>query len=485
MRSIADSTRLRTGIGLLAGILLATGAIVPRAIATDRAASGTLVDWLTYGGSLSRTGENPNETVLTPTTVGSLSQKWTYKLAGALSNPPVEAAAVSTPSGSRDLVFVGDERGNFVALDEHTGQLVWKRNLGGETTTCNLLPSDQYGITAAAVIDRLSNRIYEIGGTGRLYALVLGTGAVVPGWPVVLTTSPTHDYAWGALGLTGGSIYAVMGSGCDNAPYHGRVVEVSTGTPAIVATFYVTPTTGASGGAIWGWGGASVDVGAGAVYAATGNAIGTPQNAGYSEAVLRLTTALGLVAYNQPPLLPGSDLDFGSTPVLFQVAGCPTQLAVQNKDGALFLYDRNSIGSGPVQSVQVLPSTSPLPFVGLPAWSDATQMLYVSNDVDSSSFKHGMIAFSETAPSCTLTERWNTVNGPTHVNEPSPPTVAGDVVYNGDGKGNQVFAYNATTGALLWSSGTSITGPAFSPPTVVNGMVFVASWDHELHAYGL
>src|ERR1700730_10189258 len=126
MRSVADSTRLRRGIRLLLDTLLATGAIVPRVIATDRAASGTLVDWLTYGGSLSRTGENPNETTLTPTTVGSLSQKWTYKLAGALSNPPVEAAAVSTPSGSRDLVFVGDERGKLGALEENTGELGWE-----------------------------------------------------------------------------------------------------------------------------------------------------------------------------------------------------------------------------------------------------------------------------------------------------------------------------------------------------------------------
>ena len=186
---------------------------------------------------------------------------------------------------------------------------------------------------------------------------------------------------------------------------------------------------------------------------------------------------------DKPALSAGKDLDFGSTPVLFQVSGCPPQLAVQNKDGVLYLYDRDTIGSGPVQTIQVIPSTG-LPFVGVPAWSDATQLLYVSLTVDSTTYKHGMLAFSETAPSCTLTKSWNTVNGKASTND-TPPTEAGGVVYNGNGKSDKIYAYNATTGAVLWNSGTAIKGPAFSPPIVVNGMVYVGAWDDVLHAFGL
>ncbi len=441
------------------------------------------VDWLTYGFSPLRTGENPNETTLSPTTVGSLRQKWSHPMAAVVNTPPVAAANVSTATGIRDLVFAGDEHGNFVALDQHTGALVWQRNLGSVVTTCKLTPDGIYGITAAAAIDRSTNRIYEMGGTGRLYALNLGSGAVVAGWPVTVTSNPKHEHDWGALTLANGDVYVVIGGNCDRAPYHGRVVQVDTTSATIVGTFYTIPPTGPSGGAIWGWGGASVDTVAGAVYAASGNALTTPENFGYSEAVIRLTTGLALVAFDKPTLDAGVDLDFGSTPVLFQVAGCPSQLAVQNKDGELFLYDRDTIGSGPVQRIQVVPSTG-LPFVGVPAWSDVNQRLYVSLTVDSTTYKHGMLALAETAPSCVLTKSWNTVNGKTGTND-SPPTVANGVVYIGNGRSNKLYAFNAVTGAVLWNSGTAMVGAAFSPPIVVNGMVFVGSYDHMLHAFGL
>ena len=158
----------------------------------------------------------------------------------------------------------------------------------------------------------------------------------------------------------------VIASNCDGPGYHGRVVEVNATTHAVTATFYVIPPGGLRTAAASGDGAASIDPTANALYAATGNATTTPQNVDYAESVIRLTTGLAFVAFDKPVLSAGKDLDFGSTPVLFQVSGCPTQLAVQNKDGVLYLYDRDTIGSGPVQAIQVIPSTA-LPFVGVPA----------------------------------------------------------------------------------------------------------------------
>ena len=477
---IPRTARSIAGAGLVA--VMALSASVSLVGVTGTAA--TTVDWDTYGGSLARTGSNPSETTLTPATVGSLKQKWTYKMAAVVNTPPVVAAGVSTSSGLQDLVYAGDEHGNLVALNAETGALVWKRNIGSIATTCKMTPDGVWGVTASPVIDRTGNRIYAVGGTDELYALDLGTGAIASGWPLSLSTNPKREQDWGALGFSGGEVYVVIASNCDGPGYHGRVVEVNATTHAVTATFYVIPPGGtANGGGIWGWGGASIDPTANALYAATGNATTTPQNVDYAESVIRLTTGLAFVAFDKPVLSAGKDLDFGSTPVLFQVSGCPTQLAVQNKDGVLYLYDRDTIGSGPVQAIQVIPSTA-LPFVGVPAWSDATQLLYVSLTVDSTTYKHGMLAFSETAPSCTLTKSWNTVNGKASTND-TPPTEAGGVVYNGNGKSDKLYAYNATTGAVLWNSGTAITGPAFSPPIVVNGMVFVGAWDDKLHAFGL
>ena len=78
---------------------------------------------------------------------------------------------------------------------------------------------------------------------------------------------------------------------------------------------------------------------------------------------------------------------------------------------------------------------------------------------------------------------WNTAIGTTNTYD-SPPTVSDGVVYFGNGAGNIVYAMNAATGAPLWNSGTTITGGVFAAPIVVNGMLYVPSWDHRVHAYG-
>jgi outer membrane protein assembly factor BamB len=55
-------------------------------------------------------------------------------------------------------------------------------------------------------------------------------------------------------------------------------------------------------------------------------------------------------------------------------------------------------------------------------------------------------------------------------------------VYVGSYDSN-VYALNASTGALLWSFATG--GNVISSPAVVNGVVYVGSGDHTLYAFGL
>ena len=477
---------IRRGGWAVIAALVVVASIVgshPSSAALATALPASKVDWPTYGDSVMRTGQSTAETVLSPTTVGSITQKWTYTMSAVVNTSPVEATGVATAIGAQDLVFVGDEHGKFVALNAQTGALVWSRTLGDVATTCNMTPDKIFGITAAAAIDRPTNRIYVASGSGKLYALDLGTGARVTGWPVTLTTNPSHEHVWGGLTVQGVDVYAEIGGMCDIAPYRGRIIEVATtATPAIAATFYVVSKTKPYGGAIWGWGGASLDPVAGAMFIATGNALATPNNVGYAEAIVRLTTSLGLVSFNKPTLNAGKDLDFGSTPVLFQATGCPTQLAAENKDGELFIYDRDTIASGPVQRIQAAPASGGR-FIGLPAWSDATHELYVALTTNNPPYTHGMLALTESAPGCTLTQSWNTAIGTTNTYD-SPPTVANGVVYFGNGAGNIVYAMNATTGAALWNSGTTISGGAFAAPIVVNGMLYVPSWDDKVHAYG-
>jgi outer membrane protein assembly factor BamB len=83
---------------------------------------------------------------------------------------------------------------------------------------------------------------------------------------------------------------------------------------------------------------------------------------------------------------------------------------------------------------------------------------------------------------CQLSLAWQQTLGPNFTSD-SPPTVANGVVYYGDGYGNTERAFNAQTGALLWSSGSTIGGGLYAAPTVVNGMLYVPSWDHKLYAF--
>jgi len=62
---------------------------------------------------------------------------------------------------------------------------------------------------------------------------------------------------------------------------------------------------------------------------------------------------------------------------------------------------------------------------------------------------------------------------------PSSPAVAKGVVYAGS-YDNNVYALNASTGALLWRYTTF--GAVFSSPAVANGVVYVGSYDANVYA---
>ena len=61
----------------------------------------------------------------------------------------------------------------------------------------------------------------------------------------------------------------------------------------------------------------------------------------------------------------------------------------------------------------------------------------------------------------------------------SSPAVANGVVYVGSNDGN-VYALDASSGALLWSYSTG--GHVESSPAVANGVVYVGSWDLKVYA---
>ena len=432
-----------------------------------------------YGFDVKRSGENPQEATLGSGNAARLHQLWSVPLGGVSDTAPVVATQVSIAGAVHQVIYVGSENGAFLAVDAGTGQVLWQRFLGRQLTGCADFPGGVAGVTATAALDAGRARIYVAGGDGRLYALNLATGATVSGWPITLTPDPRHEHVWGGLTVTGTRLYYTIASFCDVPPYHGRVGAVDVTTLRQAGVFYPTGPTGPYGGGIWGWGGASIDPATGNVFVATGNALAMNESFGYSNAVVRLSAGLAVLDAHHPQLRPGFDLDFGSTPTLFDPPGCPPLLAAENKDGEVFIYRRNALARGPLATIPMGGR-----FIGMPAYSAATRLLYISNPVNVGFFLHGIVAVRFGA-NCQPELAWQTAAGGGGLfSTVSTPSLANGVVYFGDGLGNQVFALDAKNGRLLWRSGSAIAGAVFAAPIVANGKLLVSSWDGRLHAFG-
>jgi outer membrane protein assembly factor BamB len=455
-------------------------------------------DWSTFGFDTARDGNGPDGSI-TPVSAGRLRLLWRTPLGAATITSPVFAGLV--PRGGRRLpvVYVGTEQGGLFAVDAADGGVLWRRRLGSVQTTCYDMPGDVFGISGTPVIDRSSGRIYVAASNGTtsqvaVHALDLSTGAEAPGWPVVVSTDPAHNHVWGALTLSGGTLFAVTASLCDQIPSYGRVVKIDVATAAVRATWGVVRHDGAvvGGGGIWGYGGASIDPGSSDLFVATGNAFAPePESLPYAERVVRLSAPGLRYVDSHHPRLEGIDVDFSGTPVLYQAPGCPPELAVENKSGTLLVYERGALSRGPIQTLQVAANSSIQGlgiFIGMPAYSNRTRMLYVADPgPDAPGYPHGMLAFRVDG-GCRLQLAWHASVGPDGTTPVSPPTVAGDVVYYGTGRGGTVVALDARTGRVLWDSATAIGGAVFAPPIALAGRVFVAAWDdHDggaLYAFG-
>jgi outer membrane protein assembly factor BamB len=419
-------------------------------------------DWPTYGFSVSRAGFNPAEKVLRAGRLRSLHRAWSARRGGRIDAQPVVASG---------RVYAGTEGGRFVALNASNGHVVWSRKLGAVRSSCPDLP--RYGVTGTPVIN--GDRVY-VGTNGKVFELDAASGKTKRVWTI--TDDPRHEHNWSALTLSNGVLYAGLAGICDATPYRGRLVAIDTVGGAPAGTWYVTGTPPDSplGGGIWSFGGLSVDAG-GDLFAATGNSVAVTQHVGYAEHVVRLAPDLRVVSSDYPGL-DGADADFGATPLLFEAPGCPPQLAVGNKGGSFFLYDRDRIGAGPLQRVRLGGSDGGASaLLGVAAYWPARRMVFVSNPLPRGGFPAGMVAFRVTSK-CRLARAW-VRRGPRGLT--SSPTVAGGVVWYGTGFGGELRALSARTGHRLRT--LDLRRPIFAAPAVVDGTVYAGGWGGKLYAF--
>jgi hypothetical protein len=186
-----------------------------------------------------------------------------------------------------------------------------------------------------------------------------------------------------------------------------------------------------------------------------------------------------------------TDLDVQGTPVVFEPTGCGTMVALQGKSGELNVYNENSIRSGFAAQYQLSPGTFQDGYLGDPAYSRATGLLYapVASDVSPTMFAPGLIAIN---PGCgSPSVAWHAAFGSDSSGNGIPRSVpapsAGGVVFAGTvaGNGGNVWAIDAATGTLL-NGGSPLlqtSGHLRVPATIDGDWVFIL--DDNGNLYGL
>lgn len=442
-------------------------------------------DWTTFGDDLTRSNYNPNETTLSASNVAGLHLVWSANLGALIDAQPLVATNVPINGSPQTVLYVGAENGIFYALDANTGQKIWSRQLGTVSLACMDLPGGKYGITGTAALDENANRIYVADGKNNVHALNMQTGAEYAGWPVNIDSQFTENHIYAALTFNpaNGLLYASTGSFCDRTPWAGHITAINTAAAAIVAQFF--PASPYEGGGIWGMGGAAIDSN-NDVYVGTGNAINAPQDASaYGDHVVQLDANLNVLAADSDAVT-GDDIDYGATPMLYQPPGCGQLVSIKGKAGVYPVWNTASISSGALQSLAMMPNTTAGQFIGVTAYSPIANLVYVGDPSGNTAFTHGLVALAPQGD-CTLALAWQNAVGtatPLTSDDNDTPVVANGVVYFADGRNDTLYAFDAATGQMLWSSGAAIGAPVMGAPTV-DGRVFVGAWDNNLYAFGL
>jgi outer membrane protein assembly factor BamB len=365
--------------------------------APGRSPSQAAMDAVTYHNDNGRTGQNLNETILTPfnvnaTTFGLLGL---IPVDGPVYAQPLYLSSVAIPGmGTHDVAYVATEHDSVYAFDAATGQTLWQVSVlgAGETPSddggCGDAVTPEIGITATPVIDRTAGpqgAMYltatSMDGDGnyfqRLHALDITTGAELFGGPTTIQASypgtgdnsdgenvifdPAQYFERSGLLLLNGVVYTAWTSHCDYEPYTGWVMGFDASTLEMTRVLNVTPN--GSQGAIWMSGAGLAADEAGNIYFLDGNGTfdttlddnGFPSQGDYGNGFIKLSTFDGLsvadyfVMWNVDELN-AHDVDVGSggalvLPDLTDDSGETRHLAVgAGKDWNIYVVDRDSMG---------------------------------------------------------------------------------------------------------------------------------------------
>jgi outer membrane protein assembly factor BamB len=528
------------------GLLIAAGAtrlpaLGPVTVLAQTATGSRLVDWLTDGGDVERSGWAKNEKILTRDNVKSLKLKWKLETGNqprALHSlmPVLVIGQLSTANGVKQVGIFSGISDNLYAFDVESGKIIWQKHWdypapagrgggrgnaptdprrlgflqpGGSSDTPVIGPADAQG----------RRPVYFVTGDGMLHTLNAADGTDIEppymfyggkGWALNLVGTTL----WMQTTYAGASIAAVR----VDDPQH-KVMTWSAG----------------SGGA-WGRRGVAVDS-EGTAWTTTGDGVydltsDPPRYANSVVGVHIVNNEMKLKDYYTPTnweWLRKRDLDPNNTPTVFKYKGREL-IAASGKECRLYLLDPESPGGEKHQTPAFKTSlfcNEEVDFQdmgswgALSSWEDSSGTRWVLapfwGPVHSQAkfpLSYGPVKEGGVA-AYKLVERSGRLEfDPAWVSRDmkrGEPVIITNGMVIGYGSGEEtkqawpdiglqfdssiraakgtravIYVLDAMTGKELWSSGDQIHQfNHFSGVTVANGRIYLGTYDGTLYCFGV
>lgn len=485
-----------------------------------------------------RSGSNTNENILSTSNVNQaqFGLLYSFTVDGQVYAQPLYLSNLKFNDGStKNTLFVATEHNTVYAFDADGSSTtpIWSNNLGPSGPTSGFGCGDmnpETGITSTPVIDTTAGMIYVVskgveGGNWvmRLHALDIKSGQEGQGSPIPITASVNGTGAGSAGGkvafnpqtqlnrpgllLDHGTIYLAFASLCDFGPYHGWILGYSYAAGAFTQTHVFNISPNGSDGGIW-QSGVGLSSDANGIYFAAGNGSTNPSSTppDVSESVARVSLAdLSIQDYWTPTGYAGmsaADNDLSCAAILLP----HDRVITGTKGGQIFVLDRTNLGkynaagnknlqtltppnggvwggpvdyqvpSGGLEWVYVWPVNSPL----LGYQMDPTTFLLKTPPTQQN-------VATPAHPGGILTLSSNGTLGSGVLWASTPQADSWHVTAAGT-----LYAFDASDiTKLLWSSEQNAARDAlgnfakFTPPVVVDGLVFMATFSNAVRVYGL
>jgi len=403
-------------------------------------------DWPAYGYGLNNSVHNPDETALSPETVGGLIEAWRLDTGGVTATPVVVAG----------IAYFGDWTGTVRAVDARSGATAWER----QATTVPISASAAVS-TDLVIVGDLSGGLHALNRRDGTTAWSTRTNT----FESSLFASPVVIGDMLVVGMTESEL-----SEDEDPAFRAAIVAFNLADGTERWRVFTDPDD-SPGYWVSVWSSAAYDQDRGLIFVGTGNT-----NApGRERSVENLPLADGVIAINaesgtqvwftQVALDNGLDLDVGASPNLFRI-GDRDVVGVGGKSGDYVVLDRETgdviwkqhltAGSGGGGVMQTAAVDDGRIYVASNASGGPATIFALDRASGSIDWEHPMTS---------------SVFG-------GSMALANGVLYRGLWSGG-LFALDASDGSELWSLPGG--GPYAGGATIADGMLYVGYGSGQPH----